>query len=504
MRRKGPATVATLFLATVLSRIPFRTQILYHWDSVNFALAMRHFDVRIDQPQPPGYILYVWLCRLADLLFHDANATMVWISVVASGLAVVFLYLLGRAMWDERVGLGAALFLASSPLFWFYGEIALPHALDTAMVLLSVWLLWRVREGEHRLLWPAVISLGVAGGIRPQTLVFLLPLALYAVARVGAARLAGAAALGAVICLTWFVPLTTSVGGVGPYLETMSVFSDRFQQTTSVLMGAGWSGVLYNLRKLILYTLYGLASSLLPCFLASILPRRLLRGFPTSRWIFLTVWALPSLLFYTLIHMGQQGLVFVFLPALLLAGAVGLVRLVRGRWPWVAAALLVTVNVALFSLVPEHPLGPDGPRLLTRATLINSDRYYMDRFAVLREDFPPAHAALVAVNWHHLEYYLPEYTLLRLDPGPPNSPPTLTPRRWPGEGTLTAADLGLAPDAEGYIALVLFDEEVPSLYPVRTPTEEVILPGGGRMEVLRLGADEELRYDETGMEVEGP
>ncbi len=258
--------VGLLILGVGISRVPFRTRILYHWDSVNFAFAMRHFDVAADQPQPPGYILYVWLCRLVDLFFHDPNATMVWISIVASGLAVAFLYLLGRAMWDERVGLIAALLLASSPLFWFYGEIALPHALDTAMVLLSAWLLWRVREGDRRMVWPAVVTLGIAGGIRPQTLVFLLPLALYAVARVGVARLVGAAALGAAVCLAWFLPLTVSVGGVGRYLEVMSAFSGRFQQTTSVLMGAGWKGVVYNLRKLVLYTFYGLASSLLPGF----------------------------------------------------------------------------------------------------------------------------------------------------------------------------------------------------------------------------------------------
>lgn len=505
-RRGTFATSVALFLLTVLSRIPFRAQILYHWDSVNFAFAMRRFDVALDQPQPPGYILYVWLCRLVDLLFRDANATMVWISVVAGGPAVVFLYLLGRAMWGKRVGLIGALFLAASPLFWFYGEIALPHALDTMMVLLAAWLLWRIRQGERRFLWPAVIVLGVAGGIRPQTLVFLLPLALYAMARAGVARLVGATTLGAVVCLAWLVPLTVGAGGIGRYLEVMSAYSGRFQQTTSVLMGAGWSGVLYNLRKLTLYILYGLAAFLLPCFLAFLLllPRRLRRRSPNPRRLFLFLWALPPLAFYTLIHTGQQGLVFFFLPVLLLAGAVGLVRQVRGRWLWAATGLLILLNVALFGLAPERPLGPEGPRLLTRDTLVNSDRYYLDRLTVIRESFPPSHTAVVAMNWHHLEYYLPEYVLLRLDPGPPNSPPVLTPRRWPGEGTLSAADLELTPDEERRIALVLFDERIPSLFSVRGPTEATPLSAGGRLQVLWLRAEEWLRYDETGMEVVTP
>ncbi len=67
-----------LLLITILSRIPFRSQVLYHWDSVNFAFAMQRFDVAAEQPQPPGYIAYVWLCRLVDLLFHDLQVTMLY------------------------------------------------------------------------------------------------------------------------------------------------------------------------------------------------------------------------------------------------------------------------------------------------------------------------------------------------------------------------------------------------------------------------------------------
>ena len=78
----------SLFVLTLLSRVPFRSQILYHWDSVNFAYAMREFSVAKEQPHPPGYIVYVWLCRVVNLLFHDTQVTMVWISIVASALAV--------------------------------------------------------------------------------------------------------------------------------------------------------------------------------------------------------------------------------------------------------------------------------------------------------------------------------------------------------------------------------------------------------------------------------
>jgi len=502
-------TALVLFLITVLSRIPFRSQILYHWDSVNFAFAMRKFDVAAEQPQPPGYIVYVWLCRLVDVIFHDPQATMVWISIVSSALAVVALYLLGRAMWGQQVGVIAALLLASSPLFWFYGEIALPHTLDTFLVILSVWLLYEVMRGRNGYLIPAVVVLALAGGVRQQTLVFLLPVILFAVRRVGLRRLFLAGAMGAVLCLGWFIPLVANTGGVRGYLEVMGKFSERFQQSTSVLMGAGWRGVAYNVRKLAIYTAYGWGLAAVPAVLYagwSLWRRRRPRW---ERWFFLGLWAGPTLVFYSFVHMGQQGLVFVFLPALLLVSAVGLERLVeawarRQWWLWVTAAFLVLINVGIFCLVPEYPLGPGTQRLLTRATLVNSDRYYQERFAAIQENFPPEHTVIMAANWHHLEYYLPTYTLLRLDQGPPNRPRSLTPRHWPGrDGKLTISDLGLTPDTRGEMSIVLFDERILNLYPPASSGEAIPLPGGGQLWVLRMSSDDRLHYGADGFGVIG-
>ena len=59
LRRWGPLACVLLFVITALSRLPFRSSILYPWDSVNYAFGMRRFDVLAEQPQPPGYIVYV-------------------------------------------------------------------------------------------------------------------------------------------------------------------------------------------------------------------------------------------------------------------------------------------------------------------------------------------------------------------------------------------------------------------------------------------------------------
>lgn len=487
-----------LFLGTVMSRIPFRSRILYHWDSVNFAYGMRQFDVLAEQPHPPGYILYVWLCRLVDVVFRDPQATMVVVAIVASGLAVGVLYLLGGAMWDRRTGLVAALLLSSSPLYWFYGEIALPHALDAFLVILSVMLLYRAYRGETRFLWPAVIVLAITGGVRPQSLVFLLPLTVIVAWRGGWRRMLGAGAIGAVVCLAWFVPLVTSCGGLGPYLRKMNEFSFRFLEDTSVLRQAGLAGVLFNTRRIGMYTLYGMAAGLIPAVVGPVIwaarrsepPRR-------ETWVYLGLWLAPPLLFYGLVHMGQQGLTFVYLPALLLLAAHGLTSL-RGNRRVVAVTLaLVLMNGVLFCLGPEYVL---GQRLLTRAALVNADRYYGDRFSAVREAFAPQEAVIVALRWHHLEYYLPTYSLLRLSQGGPGHPHELYAYHWPGEEGLTLADLGLASGVGHEVSVILFDEEIMTSASL---ADSVPLSSGDSLRVLRLEDGQRLCYQEGMLEVVG-
>ena len=499
--RRDLWTALTLLVLTILSRIPFGTRILYHWDSVNFAYALREFDVAKEQPHPPGYIMYVWLTRLVDLLFDDAQTTMVSISIVASALAVVALFYLGRAMFDRQTGLIAALLLATSPLFWFYGEIALPHSLDILLVIVGVWWLYETMRGQTRYLYPATILLAIAGGVRQQTIIFLAPLILFALRRIGWKQFLTAGALGAAICLLWFIPLMAQNGGISAYMETVSAFSDRFNTTTSVFMGAGWWGIQRNLRKMITYTLFGWSVALLP-FAAHVALKAWRKewSFNREKTLFFALWLAPTVIFYSLIHMGQQGLVFVYLPALLLWGAHGLTKLFqKSPRPTINVAIvaLLAVNVVIFGLGPEHPQGGGRVRLLTRETLINSDHYFDDRFTAIQENFAPQSTAILAANWHHVEYYLPEYKLLPLD--------VIAKWEW-GEGqstnreeisNLNAKDLGLTPDAHDQFTIVIFDEQLAPFNQTPEQTQSLTLKHGGQLELFTLFTHQTLYYGPT-------
>ncbi len=494
-----------LFLVGLVSRLPYQSQILYHWDSVNFAYALAEFNVAKEQPQPPGYIVYVWLCRLVDVFSRDAQATMVSISVVSSALAVVGLFFLGRTMFDRRTGVIAALFLATSPLFWFYGEIALPHTLDTLLVIVTAWWCYQTMRADYRYLYPAIVVAAVAGGVRQQTLVFLAPMILFALRHAGWKRWLLAGTIGVTICLIWFIPLIVLSGGFSNYMRVMDEFSRRFQTTTSVFLGAGWAGFRRNVAKLTLYTLYGWGAALLPAAVhAGVRLRRREWVQPGERAVFLLLWIAPAVGFYALIHMGQQGLVFIFLPALLILGAMGLKTWLeaRPRQLVLVAAALAAVNVSVFCFLPEYPLGPNTQRFLTRDTLVNSDRYYRERFEAITQNFDPASTVILAVNWHHVEYYLPHY--LRL-------PFTLTGKWDQGENppfsavtqpfSSAPAELGLRLDPDRKGAIVIFDETLERYARSSEGVQWVNLPGDGQLTYFEIGPQDRFVFDGMSFEV---
>jgi hypothetical protein len=210
------------------------------------------------------------------------------------------------------------------------------------------------------------------------------------------------------------------------------------------------------------------------------------------------LWIAPSLLFYTVIHMGQQGLVFVFLPALLLVSAKGLEGLLsKGPmecWLTPVTATAILINAGIFCLMPEYPRGPGTQRVLTRDTLVNSDHYYENRFTAIRQNLAPGSTAILAANWHHVEYYLPEYVRLPFDvigkweKGEGN--PKGNPRR---EVVATPTEIGLQPDLEGQTAVVIFDPELASFNEALTLTQRLPLEHGDALHYFVLTEDEVLR-----------
>ncbi len=287
---------------------------LYNWDAVQFALALREYDVVKHQPHPPGYILYVALGRIVNAWLGDPVASYVALAVVMSGATTFVVYYLARTIYDRATALTATTLLAVSPLFWFYGSVGLSYASEALFASVVAYYAFRALEGSRTDGWLAAGYLGLAGGVRQSLLVLLLPLWLGSVVlgmRRARALLAGLAILAGCV-VTWFVPMVWLTGGLARYLAASAQLADSVVMPTSIVGGPIEITVRMS-RHLVESVLVGLG----PLAAVALLVPWYVRRFGWSRReAFLLGWTLPPVLVYTLVHFGQGGYALTFLPAL--------------------------------------------------------------------------------------------------------------------------------------------------------------------------------------------
>ena len=421
-----PAVTLLLFAAVVASRVPFASKMLYGWDSANFALALKSYNVVFHQPHPPGYPLYVGMARLMELWTHDANASYVAISVFSSAAAVALLFLLASQLYSPWVGLASALILGASVGFWGYGEVAYPYTSLAFFGTLVAWLCYLMWQG-HR--WPAVLSglvLGIAGGVRPDLLLFLGPLWLVSVWRVAPGRLLLSGAVMALVVASWLYSAAQLSGGWAAYQQANAAQTGYIASTYSVF-AQGPGTLRHNAATLLLYLqqMFGVALVVVVYFAGKFLT---FKGLVSDhRLVFLLLWFLPPAAVYLFLHIGEPGYVLSLLPPLSIVAGAGIrdiaadarsaaqilsakhARLAPlGSAAFSAAAVLGVLAVAvLVAWNTNSFLRSPGPGRLTELRAI--DTILTTQLEYTRRLQPDSVVVLAKQDFRQMQYYLPGY-----------------------------------------------------------------------------------------------
>ena len=150
------------------------------------------FDADVREP------LFPFTTRLLLVPLHDRPLAVNAASALFSTLCVLATYLLGAAAFSRGVGLGAALCLALDRDALWWGVEGFRDDAFAFFAVLTVWLLWRLRErptpGRGAL---AGVAAGAACLSRITAFSFLLPVALWLLVERGESKHARRRALGA-------------------------------------------------------------------------------------------------------------------------------------------------------------------------------------------------------------------------------------------------------------------------------------------------------------------
>jgi len=304
----------------IYTRSKFHAHYLYSWDSVSFALSIEHFDVHLHQPHPPGYILYSYTIRALNPLFKDANHTMIALNIAATIGACLLLYkVVMLASGNEVAAIGASALYAVNPVASFYGSIAEIYAVEGFWVVAIVYLLLLSRKKNTNLIWAAA-AMAVAGGFRPTTEVFMLPVFLACCLIRNRKVILLALTVLVIGNLLWFVPLVVKSDGFESYMDAVRGQSERAAESASETGEEG------SVIKLFLGILQAIT---IPVFLAILFRIQRVR-FQNADWIFALA-ILPSLIFFIFFPFPKEGYLLVFIPLLIGIGAAVLNRIYSMR-----------------------------------------------------------------------------------------------------------------------------------------------------------------------------
>jgi len=365
LQRRDGCIAVVLFFVALAMRIPFRSQFAYHWDSAQFALAVREFDLRLSQPHVPGYFLYVMLARLVNHWVGDPHASLVWISVAFGSALPSVLYVLATKMFGRWGGAAAAVMALTSSQEWFHSCVALTYIVDSFLICVVVLVLWFAMQ-RGGTWWDALavgVLLAVLGGVRQQSVPELVPLVLFAFwrfQRARVAKLAVAAIAAAGLGLAWFVPMLRMSGGLRTYWAIVRLHAAF--NASATFWGHGWDSFLVNVANAAGFCFNGLMLAAVVMVGALLYRAVRMSDDQKRRWDgqhalalqVLVVWLVPMVIFETVVGFTKQpGYVLSYLPAMFLLTAVVVASLKKPRYRSGLIVAIGAVNVISFVAWPS-------------------------------------------------------------------------------------------------------------------------------------------------------
>ncbi len=350
---RRPWFVIILFsLLIVATRWQLAPGQLFTFDDVNLAYSMGHFDIRMSQPHPPGYPLFVMEMRvLSWLRFRRAESILLTLALLGSVAALLLVCYCGNRILGADSGFWAAWILVLHPVFWHSG-VTSALRVQLAVVSLAVgaccWNAWR---GDPRWVTWSALALGIGAGIRPETGPLLFPLWAVCALRTPLTWRERGKALSVMAgtVLVWLLPAMLASGGPVNFIRANLDYVSDQASVSSGLFGASDSRWRTSVTQLLVWTFCGVTAWTLPAVLAW----RWREGWHLgwNRIAFLALWLVPSLIFAIVVHVEDPGHTLAMVPVVSLVGGYLVNRALESSDWWVSRWQVVTLTLAAWAFI---------------------------------------------------------------------------------------------------------------------------------------------------------
>lgn len=236
--RRDPALIGLLVVFVLVCAL-WGASTIVHLDAVPLVLALEHQDLRLHQPQPPGYILHVWLAEIVHALTSRPVLSLRAVSLLLLAGSAIFLYRLALVVADRATARLAVLLFVTSPLVLFHGMTAGPYAGEALAGTLCAYSLARAWRRQQRELRFESYLVGLLAGLRPTTVVATVPLLVWTGRMLALPRRSWVLALvaGSLGTLCWLLPQADIAGGLDDYVPLVWAVAKPAMQEGALLGG---------------------------------------------------------------------------------------------------------------------------------------------------------------------------------------------------------------------------------------------------------------------------
>ena len=142
---------------------------LNDYDAVNYALAVREFNVALDMPHPPGAPVFVAFVKLLNLLVNDVAVALCIASALGGALFVVVWRRIFILFLSDRAAAVGAIVLAISPGMWMTASQPMSDSVAAALLSACVLMvLYYARGARPTVFFVFTALLALSVGVRPQ------------------------------------------------------------------------------------------------------------------------------------------------------------------------------------------------------------------------------------------------------------------------------------------------------------------------------------------------
>jgi len=395
------------------------------WDSVDFALGLREFNVSNQQPHPPGFPVYIFLGKIFNFFFRDILLSLTFMNALFGAFSLVIFYFLIMEMFNKKKALLATILVAVTPLFWLNSLKAMADIPALFFILSSSFFIYKfIKHKNVYNLYLASFLSGVGIGVRFHMFFILLPLLVYtySINNNKNKHIMHSLLLFLLGILFWLIPTFFSQGVKNYLLVCKSQFVFRFGNPgiSVIHKNIGISYLLTRLRIFIEYFLLGgygilcrnfdVPMFFLFLFLIFLL---LIAAFKIQlkdqRFYFFLVGIVPylTMVFIFLEPSNNPRYLLPLIPALSLIFVLALEKFTRFKIPlfFLLLILILIQSIPLALKIHNTPAAP--------VQLIN----------YIKQNYNPNETVIIPPRWptdmsRHFDYYREDFTVLSKHPLP--------------------------------------------------------------------------------------